>query len=142
MTPWRTPSRAKNRGVLPWAASLGLLVPGLGHRSLGGDKLEIAACQGRAVPPGRQAVARQGPELRDGLGRDARRLPPLENGPGQGVLALLLQGIGQGQQLLLRHAPGGQQVGDPGLAPGDGAGLVQGHNVHLAGLLQGDGGFK
>ena len=47
-----------------------------------------------------------------------------------------------GQQLLLRDALRREDVRHPGLAAGDGAGFVQGHDLHPARLLQGGGGFE
>ena len=58
------------------------------------------------------------------------------------MLTFLLQGQGMGQQLLLRDALRREDVRHPGLAAGDGAGFVQGHDLHPARLLQGGGGFE
>ena len=53
----------------------------------------------------------------------------------------LFQTGGGAQQLLLGDIGGAQHVGDPGLALGDGAGLVQHHGVDAAHQLQTGGGF-
>ena len=58
------------------------------------------------------------------------------------MFALLLQGGGQGQEFFPGDTRGGEDVGDLGLALGDGAGLVQGHDLGAAGGLQRGGGLE
>ena len=65
-----------------------------------------------------------------------------DDGLAQGVLAGPLAGSGQAQQLTFRYSPMGQQVGDPGLPLGDGAGFIKNHSGDMAGKLQGLGVLK
>ena len=59
----------------------------------------------------------------------------------QGMLAILLQGSGHGDKAPGVHPGRGAAVRDLGLALREGAGLIQGHNVHAVGGFQGLGGF-
>ena len=61
---------------------------------------------------------------------------------GQRVLTLLLQRGRQRQQLALGNALRRQDVSDPGLAAGDGAGLVQRHDLGAACGFQRGGGLE
>ena len=121
---------------------LGLGLDVGGDLGLGADKFQIAGAELLSAQLGGDAVAGQSLELGDLVGLHVPLLALLHNGPGQGVLALLLQGQGQAEELLLTDAGGGQNICYLGLAAGDGAGLVQGNNVHFPGLLQGGGGFE
>ena len=58
------------------------------------------------------------------------------------MLALLLQRGGQRQQLALGHALRGEDVGDLGLTAGDGASLIQRHDLGTASSLQRSGRFE
>ena len=58
------------------------------------------------------------------------------------MLALLLQGQGVCQQLLLRDALRRKDIRHPGLTAGDGAGFVQSHDLHPARFLQGSGSLE
>ena len=58
------------------------------------------------------------------------------------MLALLLQGQGICQQLLLRDALRRKDIRHPGLTAGDGAGFVQSHDLHPARFLQGSGSLE
>lgn len=57
------------------------------------------------------------------------------------MLAILLQGSGHGDKAPGVHPGRGAAVRDLGLALREGAGLIQGHNVHAVGGFQGLGGF-
>ena len=106
------------------------------------DKVCVPAPQGLPLPDGRKAVARKGLEIRYLLGRQAPRLGLLEDGPGQGVLTLLLQRKCQAEQRLLCKPRCWQHIGHLGLPRRNGARLVQNHNLGPASVLQGNGTFE
>ena len=58
------------------------------------------------------------------------------------MLTLLLQAAGQRQKLLLTLCFCQDDIGHLRLAAGDGAGLIQCHNIHLARFLQGNRSLK
>ena len=100
------------------------------------NKSSVAAKDLLTLQLGGKAVARQGGKIGD---RGQRQLLFLRIGqhcPRQRVLAAALQRGCQCEQFGLGHARSGQQVGDSGLAAGDGAGLVQCHDAGTPGLLQ------
>ena len=66
----------------------------------------------------------------------------LEDGPGQGVLTLLLQRKCQAEQLFLCKTRCWQHVGHLGLPCCNGARLVQDDNLGPASVLQGNGIFE
>ena len=60
----------------------------------------------------------------------------------QRMLASGFQRRREGQQFIFGNAPGRQDIGDAGFAGGDGAGLIQRHNIGSAGFFQRNGGFE
>ena len=101
------------------------------------DEFQIAGAERSALLFGSHAVAGQGRKVGDRLGL---HLPPgalFHDGAGQRVFALLYPGPAPAGAALLRWCRRRQNVGDFGLAVGDGAGLVQRHDIHLTGLFQG-----
>ena len=106
------------------------------------DELQAAAGERRAALSRLHAAPRQGPEARDLADPQVARLRLAHHGASQGMLAVRLHGRGQGKQRRLVKARRRDDVRHARLALGDGAGLVQGDHVHLARLLQGDGGLE
>ena len=103
-----------------------------GQGEFGLDEGGIAGVDVHAVQLGRQTIARQGCEVSDFRGSDGLCLGVGQNCLCQRVLAAAFQRCGQRQQLRLGDALSGQQVGDAGCALGDGAGLVQRHDLGAA----------
>ena len=103
-----------------------------GHSGLCRKEGRMACVNFFAVQRCSQAVAGQGCKVGDFRGFDGVGLGVSEDGFGQRMLAPALQRGGKSQQLRLAHALGGQDVGDLGFAAGDGAGLVQRHDLGAA----------
>src|SRR3546814_5710001 len=59
-----------------------------------------------------------------------------DDGPGDGVLRAPLGCSGEGQQLVVGEGAGRVQLGQLGLATGQGAGLVEGDGTETAELLE------
>ena len=106
------------------------------------DKGCAAAEDVHAIQLCGQTVARQGRKVCDCRRRDGLCLGAGQNGLGQRMLAAAFQRCGQRQKLRLRDARGGQQVSDPGRTLGDGAGLVQRHDLSAACGFQRGGGLE
>ena len=102
------------------------------------------AAAGEGFPAGfaGEAVAGEGGEAFQVPGGDALGLRGPDHGPGQGMLAAVLQGAGGGEQLLPGNPGGGKQVRYGGLAPGYGAGFVQRRDLRPSGGFQGFPGFE
>ena len=113
-----------------------------GYGCLGGDELRIAAVDLHAVQPCGKAIAGQGGKIGHIGAGDGLSLGIGQHRLGQRVLALLLQRGRQRQQLALGNALHGQDVSDPGFAAGDGAGLVQRHDLGAACSFQRGGSFE
>ena len=122
-----------------------VFLDGIRHRDDAQQPVRAAEEQRRlahAVQLGRQTVARQGREVGHLGGVQLLRLGVSQHSAGQRMLAFAFQRGGQGQQFGLSHAVGGQDVGDLRLAAGDGAGLVQRHDLGAAGSFQRSGSLE
>ena len=106
------------------------------------DKAGAAAAEGLPVPNSRQPVAGKRLKFCDLVSDQTVRLRSFQNGPGQRMLALCLQRKGVFQQLPFVNAGDGQKIRHPWLAGGDGAGLVQRHNLDTARFFQRSGCFE
>ena len=95
----------------------------------------VAQAQGLAVKLAFDALAVQGFKAGHFPGLGTGRFCLRQNGFGERVLRVLFQPGRQGQKALLVTIAG-MHPGDRGMAFGDGAGLVQNHQVELAGRLQ------
>ena len=132
----------EQRGPALSGQRFGLTHERVRHGNLRGDVFHAAAKEGFSVYAGGQAVSGEGGEILRFGGLHAVFLGMLQHGAGQRMLALLFKGRGEAHKLLRGHAVRGQDVGDSGLAGGDGAGLVERDNLRAAGLLERDGGFE
>ena len=130
------------RGLALLGEGFGLLAHVVGDGGLGDDELVVAGGQLFAVHGGDDAVAGQSLKGADLGSLHVQLLAALHDGASQRVLALLFEREGEAHEVFLADALGGEDVGDLGLAGGDGTGLVQGYDVHLAGLLEGSGGLE
>ena len=120
----------------------GLLLQLCGHGDFGSDKGRIAAKDLHAVQLCGQTVARQGGKAGYLGGGELLRVGAGQHGLCQRVLALALQCGGKGEQLRLGNALGGQNVGHFWFTAGDGAGLVQRHDLGAACSFQRSGGLE
>ena len=114
----------------------------VGQADFGRHEFLTASQQGFAVQCAGQTVAGQGGEAVDFRAGQALVFPVGHDGPGQGMLAFPFQGKGGVQQLSFRNAFLRLYVRHLRFAFGDGAGLIQGHDLGLARFLQGNGGFE
>ena len=120
----------------------GLLLQGGRHGDPGLDENGVAGKDVHAVQLGGQTVARQGRKVGHLGGVQLLRLGAGQHGLCQRVLALALQCGGKGEQFAFGHALGGQDVGDFGFTAGDGAGLIQRHDLGAACGFQRSGGLE
>ena len=99
---------------------------------------QVAAGQDCAVQLSGQTAARYSLEVCHFQGIvHAAFFACLQNGAGQRMLALFLQGVGQLQKLRLIDALCRENVRSLRFAACDGSGLIQGYDLSLAGGLQG-----
>ncbi len=136
-----TPCKEQRRFAL-LCQVLCLLQQGCGDGHPPPHILHTAAQKGDPIQGSGETVAWKGSEVLHLWGLFARFLHSGHNGSGKGMLAGGLQRTCQGQQCLLCEAGGREKLCYSGLAAGDGAGFIQGNNLHLSGLFQRDGGFE
>ena len=108
----------------------------LGKRALRAQKGFAAAPEELALPAALQSVSGQSAEALHRLRHELLLLRPPQNGPGQRMLAFAFQSRRQRQQCMGVYALRRDHIRHPGLAAGDGAGLIQRHDLHPAHLLQ------
>ena len=96
----------------------------------------VAQARGLSIQLALHAFAVEGFEAGDIVRRCPLVLRLRHNGFGQRVLRVLFQTGGQGQQPA-GIAVGGMETGDGRVTLGNGASLVQDHQIQLAGRLQG-----
>ena len=120
----------------------GLLLQLCGHGDFGANKGRIAAKDLHAIHLCGKAVARQCGKVGYLGGAQLPCLGAGQHSLGQRVFALAFQCGGKGEQLGLGNALSGQNVGDLGLTAGDGAGLIQRHDLGAACSFQRSGGLE
>ena len=104
---------------------------------LAADKGIVPTLKERALPGSGEAIAGKHLEIRDRFRGQVSFFCPVENGPGQGMFALLLQGKCQAQKFLFLDTGSWDQICDLGLSRGDGAGFIQNDNLRFSGVFQG-----
>ena len=103
------------------------------------DKRKIAAADRLAVYCTGKPVARKGLEIFHPGNRFCSCLSGFgHNSPGKRMFALLFQRAGRGQQFFPGHALCRDHIRHPGLPAGDGPGFIQGNDLRLPCLLQGN----
>lgn len=89
-----------------------------------------------SVAAARRPLPGHGLEVRDLLRRDVPLLRVLQDRPRERVLAAPLEGIGQREKLVFRNALRRENVRHLRFAGGDGARLVERHDLDAARLLE------
>ena len=84
---------------------------------------------------GGEPVAGKRMKIGDFCGGESTLLRLPDDSPGEGMLTFDFERIGGGQKLRFRNTFGRPQLRHLRFAPGEGAGLIQRHKLHLAGLL-------
>ena len=141
MTPSSLPAPRKEEGRFALRGKgCGVVLQRLGHLHLGGNEAGVAAEDLHAVQSGGQAVAGQGGKVGDVAGmRWSRASASASTALASGCSLFCSSAGGQRQQLALGHALRGEDVGDLGLTAGDGAGLIQRHDLGTASSFQRSG---
>ena len=132
----------KQRRFAFFRQRVGSLAQLRGDRRKRRDIGETAAEQLFAVQPRAQPVAGKSAEILDLAALCAALGGVGRHGPGERMLAFLLQGQRRGEELFLAHALGREQIGHDGLAVRDGPCLVEYDDLRLARFLKRDGGLE
>ena len=132
---------SKEQGRFPLGSKdIGLGTDGFRNVTAGADEVHAAAANDAAVQLTDQSIAWQGTEISRFIRHIAAKGG--DDCLGKRMLGLALQSDGCADQLDFRITFHRQHVRHNGLAGGDGAGLIQGDNLHPARILQRSSGFE
>ena len=112
------------------------------HQALFEHQRGVAAERGFAAERRAHAVTGQGGEGRDGGDMDIFFLRFFADSAGERMFAVGFQRGGEGEKLFPGSAVGREDIGDGGMADGDGAGFIQHHILCAAGGFQRSGGLE
>ena len=132
----------EQRCLSGFGESTGGILDGGGDRYLFANEGGISSPQDLSVQSGRQTTAGEDGEVRHVMGDNASLACFLQDCPGEGMLAFCFQGSGGGEKFIFAHAVSGEDIRYPGFTGGDGAGLIQHHDLGASRGLQRGGGLE